>query len=75
MKIIGKNQSGIIVQIDYKELSELNGGVTFGEERLFRDVWDNIMKYYRKFIDFKHKVVDLKALLASVEGIARAEDY
>jgi hypothetical protein len=56
MKIIGKNKSGIIVQIDYKEISELNGGLVLNEElnteemwRLFRDIWDDIKRHYKVF--------------------------
>ena len=70
MQIIGKNRSGIIVQILYRELTELNNGEHWNdEEMLFTEMWDNIKKNYKRYNDMIYQTGKMKQLIESIEHI------
>ena len=70
MQIIGKNRSGIIVQILYRELTELNNGEHWNdEEMLFTEMWDNIKKNYKRYNDMIYQTGKMKQLIESIENI------
>ena len=70
MQIIGKNRSGIIVQVLYRELTELNGSQHWNdEEMLFTEMWDNIKKNYKRYNDMIYQTGKMKQLIESIENI------